>query len=131
LVAGQFSSSCDIDVTWFPYDEQICNISFISWDSEDEVIITDFDRWLTRHQPVGTDRNRQRRDNDDNIGRSGDNYDNYDEYEDGWDYSYDDDNNDDRSLPVNNTKHSYGLPSARYDGEWKIVGKYLTTFTLD
>jgi nicotinic acetylcholine receptor, invertebrate len=36
---GQFSSSCDVDITWFPFDEQTCEVTFMSWDDGTEVQI--------------------------------------------------------------------------------------------
>ena len=28
---GLFESSCFIDITWFPYDDQVCHLKFGSW----------------------------------------------------------------------------------------------------
>jgi Neurotransmitter-gated ion-channel ligand binding domain len=31
LTIGQFSSSCEIDVKWFPFDQQKCDMTFVVW----------------------------------------------------------------------------------------------------
>jgi hypothetical protein len=135
-------------VTWFPYDEQICDLSFISWDNEDEVRITDFDRWFTHQRTLARDLHRRRADHDsddssdddsddkpsgdeDDDDKSSD--DESDDDDNGWRYfdKNKDDSDDDRKLQVKEMKNSSGLQAPIYDGEWKIIGKYLQTFTVD
>ena len=31
MVSGMFKSSCPIDITWFPFDDQNCEMKFGSW----------------------------------------------------------------------------------------------------
>jgi Neurotransmitter-gated ion-channel ligand binding domain len=41
LRIGQFSSSCDIKIDWFPFDVQTCDMTFMSWDDDGEVQLTE------------------------------------------------------------------------------------------
>jgi hypothetical protein len=41
LRIGQFSSSCDVKIDWFPFDEQTCQLTFMSWDDDGEVQLTE------------------------------------------------------------------------------------------
>jgi Neurotransmitter-gated ion-channel ligand binding domain len=101
---GQFSSSCDIDVTWFPYDEQVCELKFMSWDDSGEMSIVDFQQLSRGIDYVNTKHHAAVSIND----------------EDDWIYA-DNENStwNEEKLPTSSADQP-----ARYDGEWKIVGMF-------
>jgi Neurotransmitter-gated ion-channel ligand binding domain len=51
LRVGQFSSSCNINVEWFPFDQQTCDMTFVSWDDGSQVLLDDSGPFTSPQEP--------------------------------------------------------------------------------
>jgi len=113
LRIGQFSSSCAMNVEWFPFDEQTCDMTFTSLDSDDDLILKTISKEKKKETAKRKKREieelveRQKRDDEEND-EDDDYYEIYEDYEDS-----------DEDEKQNNRTDEEDME----DGEWKIVGK--------
>ncbi|KAJ8928542.1 hypothetical protein NQ314_018918 [Rhamnusium bicolor] len=50
---GIFKSTCKIDITWFPFDDQHCDMKFGSWTYDgNQVLLLMFTCFLLKHQHI-------------------------------------------------------------------------------
>jgi len=96
LRIGQFSSSCAMNVEWFPFDEQTCDMTFLPMYDADAVTIKPFEKSLATHERMKNDSRVE--------GQK----------------SFDEEDGEDE-MPKSVTNREY-----TYDGEWKILGKLYT-----
>jgi len=96
LKISQLVSSCDMNVQWFPFDEQTCDMTFLPMYDADAVTIKPFEKSLATHERMKNDSRVE--------GQK----------------SFDEEDGEDE-MPKSVTNREY-----TYDGEWKILGKLYT-----